>query len=65
MNNPISKQIYIGYIERIEKWCQNLTFAIMKVTLQCMMWPLFITSFVTYWTTNNGSDAFQLPFYAW
>lgn len=36
-------------------------FALAQMTPVCVTVPTFLASFVTYWTTDLGTDAFELP----
>lgn len=60
-----SELIHQKCIEKVEKLVQNLYIIIKIVVQNCVIWPTFIVSFVTYFTTDLQSEAFQLPFYIW
>lgn len=65
LENPTSKVIYVETDQRVEKICQILDVVMVHVLPQCLIWPTFVMSFVIYFTTNFGSDAFQLPIPLW
>lgn len=60
-----SKAIYGKLNAKLVKWSEWFNFASMKVTLPALTLPNIIKSFFIYFTTDDGADAFQLPFYAW
>lgn len=62
---PSSKAIYSKSNQQAEKLCQIIHFAFTKVTIHCTMLPKFITSFVVYFTTDLGREAFELPLLMW
>lgn len=65
LSNPISKLIYEKVNKKVEKHTGILHFALLKVTVLATMMPSFILSYLVYFTTNSGSDAFQLAFPMW
>lgn len=37
----------------------------LKVTIHCVMWPKLLQSFYTYFTTDLGKEAMELPYNVW
>lgn len=62
LENPISKKIYEEANQQIEKWSKILNMLMRKVTTPCLALPKFIVSFVIYFATDLGNDAFQLQY---
>lgn len=60
-----SKVIYDGINENIQKMDQIIGFLIMKFVFPCVIFSKFITSYLAYFTTDLGSDSFELPFPYW
>ena len=60
-----SKVIYEEVDERAEKWIKRFHFLLMRLTLPATMLPNGIISYVLYFATDLGSDAFRLPFPIW
>lgn len=65
MTDSSSKEIYQKSNQQVEKWSKFLKFALLNVTVHCMIWLTAIISYFTYFTTDLGRDSFDLPFYAW
>lgn len=65
MKDPLANKIYTRSCNLIEVFNEFLRFAMVKVTVHLMMWPMCIYSYFTYFTTDLGQNAFELPFYAW
>lgn len=63
--NPISKTIYHSTDRKLHKWIKLLNIALVNVAPICVTLLLFIASFVVYFTTDLGNDAFFLPFTIW
>lgn len=59
--NPTLKTIYRKTNEEIKKVHKILNFALVKSTPVCVTIPVFIASFVAYFTTDLGTEAFELP----
>lgn len=57
--------IYQKCNKQVEKWSASLQFALLKVTINCIMWPKMIMSYFNYFTTDLGAEAFELPTYEW
>lgn len=57
-----TKSIYDDANKSIEKWIKRVHFVIVNVTLFCYIAPRPIISFIKYFTTDLGFDAFELPF---
>lgn len=65
LTNPDSKLLYEKYNEQVEKFVKMLTFVMTKITLNLILWPMCFVSYITYFTTDAQSEAFQLPFFLW
>ena len=63
--NPISKTIYKKTDQKLQKWHKILNIVMVKVPPVLANIPMFIISFYTYFTTDLGRDAFELPCPAW
>lgn len=63
--NSSSKIWYFKTNERVEKISKIINFVVIKFTPQYILWPKFIISYFTYFTTDSGADAFELPFLTW
>lgn len=50
---------------RVENWCDIGEFVMIKVTPFCLVIPRAIISYVIYFATNAGNEAFVLPFLQW
>lgn len=61
----VSKEIYDGINENIQKMDKILRSIIMKYLFPCVMFSKFITSYFAYFTTDLGCEAFELPFPYW
>lgn len=62
LTNSTLKAIYTQTSEKIKKIGGILDFALAKFTPISTTIPAFIASFVAYFTTELGTDAFELPF---
>lgn len=62
---PSLKAIYLKSSHKLEKWSKVIHFALTKLTVHLMIWPLVIVSFFNYFFADLKKDAFELPFYAW
>lgn len=62
---PESEAIHVETNRIAEKWCEIGHFAIAKVTPICLIFPKIIISYVIYFTTNAGNEAFELPLLFW
>lgn len=65
LENASSKPIYEEIIQKIEKLCEGLNFIIIYISTPCVMFPKCLISFFAYFTTDLGSEAFELPFSVW
>lgn len=65
LSNPVLKSLYEEANELVEKWHGIVNSAFIKVTLPCISLPYFMGSFILYYYTDLGKDAFHLPFIAW
>lgn len=63
--HPSSKEIYENAHTFVEKCCSIIFTAFVKITFPSVTIPFLIVCYVLYFTTDIGSDAFQLPFPAW
>lgn len=63
--NPISTLIYKQTDRKMQKWHHILNILMVKVTPVFANMPKCIVSFYTYFTTDLGRDAFELPCPAW
>lgn len=65
VKNPVSKTIHNQTKQQIEKHFRRLDIILVKATPVCVTLPMFIISFVAYFTTDIGADAFELPVHMW
>lgn len=49
----------------VEKWSKIIDFALMKVCVPSAVLPKVVVSYFTYFTTDAGSEAFDLPIPSW
>lgn len=63
--SPVSRAIYEKYNQQVEKYGDALVIFMRRVSIPCFICPKFIVSFATYFTTDLGNDAFQLPYHLW
>lgn len=63
--NPASKKIYVECDSLVEKLSRFIYFAFLYVNLPAFVLPKSIHSYVIYFTTDSGRDAFALPFEMW
>lgn len=61
-SEPESKKLYKEESDKVDKWIGLYHTAIVKVTIPLGGLPIAIYSYYTYYTTDMGADAFQLPF---
>lgn len=61
VSHPASKRIYTKPDQQIEKVYGILQLVIVKVTPLCTVVPKLMTSFIVYFTTDLGGEAFELP----
>lgn len=57
--------MYAETNRKIEKWTEIIAFAMVKVTPVCWISPKAIISFVLYFATDMGNNAFALPIAMW
>lgn len=60
-----SKAIYANTNQSVEKVSDILYVVFIKVLLPSVIWPKFVISFVKYFATDLGGDAFDLPLPWW
>lgn len=65
LKNPVSKAIYEEMNAFVEKWSKIIYFVSMRITFPCVTIPYAIWSYIQYFTTDLGPDAFHLPFPFW
>lgn len=62
---PESQKIYEKINPKVEEWCKLIYFLNMKVFFPTVMSMKFVFSFVQYFMTNLGNDAFEVPLPFW
>lgn len=65
IKNSSLEIIYVKSNEQTEKWCKLIYFALAKVTAQCAIWPTFVMSYFTYYSTKWQNEAFEMPVLMW
>lgn len=60
-----SIEIYADTNRIVEKWCVTIHFYAARVIPHCIIWLSVATSFLFYFTTDLGNEAFQLPYPTW
>lgn len=65
MKKDISKSIYEEQIIKVEKYSETFNWSFTRVTTPISFFPSLILCYLTYFTTDAGSDAFKLPFVQW
>lgn len=65
LENPSAAAKFIEVNEMVEKMATFFHFALVKLTLPCVLLPNFIMSYFSYFTTDLGADAFILPLPVW
>lgn len=65
MENPASKKIHEETYENIDKCTRYLYYFCVKITVPGVMIPQMITSYLNYFTTDMGKEAFKLPYPEW
>lgn len=50
---------------QIEKWSKIVYIVIAQTTPACFILPIFVYSLIEYFTTDLGTDAFELPLPVW
>lgn len=63
--NPTSKANLDKTNRQVEKWSEIAYFVLAKITPVCLILPRVIISYATYFATNAGNEAFELPFLFW
>lgn len=59
--NPTLTTIYTQTNEKIEKMVETMNFWLVKLTAPFCTIPTILGSFITFYTSNLGADAFELP----
>lgn len=65
LKDPASKAVHEETNRRVEKISRILHVATGVVCPQFVVWPKFLGCFAIYFTTDVGSEAFELPFPMW
>lgn len=65
LENDRSKIIYERVNSKVEKFTEFLNYACMNITLPCLLVPNFVTSYVDYFLSEAGDEAYRLPFLIW
>lgn len=65
LSNPVSKTIHNATNQQVEKHLKLLDIVLVKISPICVTLPMFIVSFLAYFITDMGADAFNLPFHMW
>lgn len=65
IKHSASMMIYIDAIDQMDTWSKIVYFFIAKIALNCFIWPKPILLFFLYFTTDVGTDAFELPIPMW
>lgn len=63
--HPKSKQIFADANEKIENFTKFIFFVSIKMTFPGVMLPTFVISYLNYFTTDLGGEAFTLAFPIW
>lgn len=50
---------------KVEKWCKIVHFVFMRIVLYGVTVPKVIFCFYVYYTTDLGTEAFEMPFPFW
>lgn len=62
---PKSKRFFLKTNRQVERLSEIVFTVVMKVFLQCFLFPKCVVSFGVYFFTDSGRDSFQLPFPMW
>lgn len=65
MEKSTSNALFEKTNQRVEKWSEIISFLASKVIPICSILPSFIGSFLFYFVTEKGNDAFELPVPMW
>lgn len=65
MEYPKSKAIYDRTNRFAEKWSRISNFILVYVSAPLYVFPKAIISYIIYYTTDAGPDAFGLPLPVW
>lgn len=63
--DPAMIAMYVNVNQQIEYWSQITCHYIQKLLPKMLLFPAFIVSFYHYFTTDLGSDAFELRIFMW
>lgn len=64
-NNPTMERVFKMTIHRIDKWNRMIYLCMSKGVPLVVIWPTYIASFIIYYTSDLGEDAFTLPTPVW
>lgn len=65
LKHPESRALYIESSQKVDKWIRILDVALLRVTPTLAILPAVISSFITYFTTDLGNAALELPGPMW
>lgn len=65
LEDPTTRAIFYQTNRLVEKCSRIIILVVTKITPLCWLAPQTIASFVTYFTTDLGNDAFELPVTMW
>lgn len=60
-----SRKLYIKTDDKVAKWIKVFDFSLVRATPIFVVTPKLITSFILYYTTDIGREAFELPTPKW
>lgn len=60
MKSAESKEIYEKTSQTVENLSERII-GTMRVSYYLVLWPYFFISYIKYFTTDLGADAFELP----
>lgn len=60
-----SKAIYENADRLVEKWCKRMVFISAKIVRPFLIAPTAVQCYFTYFTTDLGAAAFELPIPIW
>lgn len=65
IRTPASRAVIQRTIQRVEKISEIIYFVAINFGVPGVILPKALKSFFTYFTTDSGSDAFELPYVMW
>lgn len=60
-----ASKIYTETNRIVEKWSVTIHFYTVRVVPHFIIWLSILTSYLFYFTTELGNEAFQLPYPTW